>query len=290
MLHPGAMAFLLAPVIPPVDPITFGADIILTIIGGLFGGLFGGSDAGALNKGLTDLRQALADGLSKATRFAWSIAFAFGTLLQTLHDIWVRFLDAMWNLLKRIGAALEKLITEVLPKLLKLLHRLRELLQVIYKKYIRPLLNYIQIVRRYLAILRIFHVKWAAKLDGWLVNIQGRIIGPYLWVLRTLNGYGQWINVILTAGAVIQRPVFLRTMYAYQQDWVNLFWAGQATANGATSPPSGTPIASPPTMQQVRADLSTFVTTQSGPVANDAARAQAAALTVIPRQHLRGSA
>lgn len=261
------------------NPILFGAEVIGGLLGGLLSGIFGGGDTKALEGEIQNLRQTVADTTAKATRFTWTLALALGALLQLFHDFFVGEFGELKDLVEKIGATLHTLLSGFLGKLLALLkwvwlkgipdlisaiQKLRKWLNMIYLKYIRPILNYIQIIRRYLAILRIFHVKWAAKLDLELSRIEARILGPYLWVLRALNSYGGWLNTILTVYATIQRAVFIRTMFAYQGDWLNMFWQFQR-------PLSSTPVGAPtpatapaPTITQVEADFSQWTTTGGG--------------------------
>lgn len=253
--------------------LSFGVSLIADILGALFGGLFGGPSTSQINAALNQLRNSFSRAIDTVTRFAWTIATAFGKLLGMIHDLLVGFLDGLWELVKKLAGILTRVMKEVLPAIAKAIRITRQTLNDLYKNWIRPLLNYIQIVRRYLAILRLFHVKWAGKLDQVLTNIQGRIVGPFLYVLRTLNGIGNWVNVILTAGAILQRPVFINTMYAYQRDWINLWWQGQAQAGNAGA--SGAPLAGtgPPSNAQVFADFQAFATADAGPYAVDAQRA-----------------
>jgi hypothetical protein len=264
---------MFAPVPIPGDPTVFGVSIVVGLLGDLFGGLFGGGpDIGAQ---LQQLATNMAKAVDTVKRFAWQIARALGKLLQAFHDIWVGFLSALWDIVKWLKRALLWVIQVGLPRLAQAIRNLRQLLNTIYKRYIRPALAYLQLVRKYLAILRLFHVPFADKLDRILVRIQGRIIGPYLYVLRTLNGIGNWTNIIIRADARIQRPVFINTMYAYQADWINMFWVGQQSTAGAALLPPSAPEAVSPTPEQVKADFQLWVETGGGPYA--AVEAQALA-------------
>jgi len=273
---------LLAPVSDIIGGlVSFGADIIGSILAALFGGLFGGGDIAALNAAVLQLRQQLATAVDQVTRFTWTVATALGAALRFLYNLLQNLLNQMWTLLKKLAGLIVKVIQNILPKILQAIKNARTFLQWVYRTFIRPIIQYLQLIRRFLAILTIFHVKWAAKLDGVIVNIESRIVAPFLYVLRSLNGIGQWVNVILTAGAVIQRAVFINTMYAYQADWVNLFYVGQ-TAGGLSGQvtPTQTPTV-PPTQTQVQANVSTIAQTGNGPDATDAPGAPNAFLNVV---------
>jgi len=262
--------------IPVIGPIIIGVIGIVDIFGALFGITFGQSEVSKLAEAVQELQTAVAAAIQQTTALLWTIAYAFGKLLQWVHDAFVGFLTTLWNLLKKLAGWMQELFTNIVPKLLNVIQRLRQFLNQIYLKYIRPVLVWIQYLRKWLAILRIFHIGWATKLDQWLVKLQGRIIGPYLYVLRTINGIGTWVNVIITARGVIQRAVFINTMYAYQADWINMWWTGQ-TLTGAGTPPAA-PVSSEqgPPLSQVSADFSQWVTTGTGNYADAAARSNAA--------------
>ena len=260
---------------------SFGVSIVIGLLGSLFGGLFGGPDVGAINAALQSLRSALSNAVDTLTRFAWTIAAALGSLLKFLYGLLIGFLQHVWDLIKQLFSQLAKIIKQILPQILQAIKNARAFLDYVYKTFIRPILNYLQYIRRFLVILQLFHVKFAAKLDAWIGQIESRILAPFFYVYRALNGIGTWINLVVTVGGIIQRAVFVNTMYAYQADWVNIFWTGQ-TAGGLTGAPP-TPPASPAveTWDQTKANLTTYAQTGGGPVAADAQAAQSALQSVL---------
>jgi len=247
--------------------LTFGLSIIGSLLGSLFAGLFGGDPTRRLADALNTLARSVSQSLDLLKRFAWTIARAFGSLLATIQTWFVDFLQFVWAMLKDVAGIIGRLVKDILPAIAKAVRAARDAIGKVYNDYLRPALNWIQRARRYLAILRALHVPYADKIDQILVRIEGRLIGPFLYVLRTLNGIGSWVNVILTAGGVIQRPLFDRTIFQYQDDWVNLWWVAQATsASTAGAPPiAGTPA--PPTNAQAIADWDLYVSTGAGPMA-----------------------
>lgn len=251
--------------------VDFGVSIIASILGALFGGIFGGSDVGAINTALQNLRAAVAQAIDEVERFAWASAVALGKLMSMIHDLLVNFLDDLWQLLKKLATTILKLLKEVLPAIVKAIQLARAALANIYQNYIRPILVYLQYIRRYLGILRLFHIKWATQLDNFLVNLQGRIIAPFLWVLGTINGIANWVNLILTANLILQRPLFINTMYAYQNDWITMWWTGQATAAAAGGVPPTPAGTGPPSTAQAEQLLAEYVQTDTGEIATDAA-------------------
>ena len=258
--------------IPVIGPILEVGLAIVSVLGALFGFGGGGKSAGEL---VNDLAAQVNKVTHSLAQFIWKVGFLLGLLLKWVHDMFVGLLQTILHLLQKLAALVKSIITDLIPKLLKIIRQMRAFLNQVYLKYIRPVLVWIQYARRWLAILRIFHIGWATKLDNWLVRLQGRIIAPYLYVLRTINGVGTWINLVVTVRGIIQRPVFLNTMYAYQSDWVNMWWVGQSATAGAPVGVGGPPAVNPPSQAQVTSDFALWVQSGAGPFADVAAQAQA---------------
>lgn len=252
----------------PIGAIIFGVIAVAQLVASIFGLFTGGS--GASTADLNKLRNDTAAALDTTYRFAWKSLFALGGLLKALDWIWSNVVKRLLSQFVQMVKQLYNLITRVITPMLNALHRIREILNELYDKYLRPLLNIIQKVRRYLQILRALHVPFADKLDGILSRVQAKIIGPYLWVLSTLNGYGRWINLIITAQATIQRPIFIRTMYAHQADWVNMFWSGQQSPSVGSPPSPAKAVTPTPDAHQVASDFGNLARSDSGPYAKAA--------------------
>lgn len=254
--------------------VTFGISIVATVVASLFMGLFGGSDTKALQQAINQLRQAQAQIADELERFSWSIANGLGRLWQAIAEIWDNFLDALWNAIKRLWNLLWTVVSQVIPKMIQVMRDLRKFLDSIYLKYILPAMRYLRYVRQVLTILRALHVPIAARLDKILSQIQGALYLPLYSLARIVGGYGAWINVILTNRYTIQRGVFLRTMYTYQGDWINLWWAAQASGLATSTLPSGVGAGVPSNDAAVLAEQNLYLSSGTGPMAADVAQAQ----------------
>lgn len=255
----------------------------IPVIGAIVGTLFsllsffgGGSDTKQLAQAINKLASDTATALDGLKRFSWAIGrLAIGGLIL----IWRLMSDVMGELVKAFKSlldALKKIYEDVIKPALKALRAIRKILDDVYRKWLRPIINVLQQVRRILAIFRAFGFKWAGALDARLAKIEGKIIGPYIWLVRQLNGYSQWINVILTAGGVFQRPIFRNSAYANAGYLSNLWWVSQ-TAGGLAG--SRIPDAAPAavvSLPVVQAQMQQYARTGTGPLADAAAQAQAA--------------
>lgn len=288
----------------PEAGVTFGISIVVgAILGALFGGLFGGNDTQALQNAVQALRQALAQTADELERFSWTIATGLGKTWQAIADIWDNFLDGLWSYLKQLGNSLWIVVSSVLPKLIQVVKDLRTFLDKIYTKYILPAMRYLLLIRQVLGILRAIGVPLGAKLDRILGQLQAAVFLPMQYVLRSLNGYGGWFNYVLTSNLILQRPLFINTMYAYQADWIKMFYTAQSgqqgpvgvlgpaatgTSNFASWLSSGGTIVGAPsagaqamTIAEACAWLGVFVATGGGELAPTAQQTQ-----VLLRQYL----
>ena len=256
----------------PIGMVLYGVAVVAQILGGLFG-IFSGSGGVSLAD-VQKLRDDANRAIDAAYLFSWKVAFSVGGIMNALGWAWNKILKQLITRLAALAKAVSDAITKVLVPALQTLQKIRDLLNKLYDKFVRPLLSYIQIVRKYLQILKALHVPFADKLDGILARIQGKIIAPYLWVLRTVNGYGRWINLIITAQGTIQRAVFLNSHYRYQSTWVKMFWNSQTSTQRGGQPATivGVPVArDSATVTQDVSDFAQFDGGNLAPVAEQSA-------------------
>lgn len=243
----------------PIGLAIWGVATVLQILGGLFG-IFGGG-GGVTVADVQKLRDDTNRAIDTSYRFSWKVAFSIGAIMNSLGWLWNKVIKQLITRLATLAKTVSDTITKVIVPALQTLQKIRDLLNKLYDKFVRPLLSYIQLVRKYLQILKALHIPFADKLDGILARIQGKIIAPYLWVLRTVNGYGRWINLIITAQGTIQRAVFLNSHYRYQSTWVGMFWNSQTSKQVAGKPATidGVPVArDSATVTQDVADFASF--------------------------------
>lgn len=196
--------------------VTFGISLVGTILSAIFGFGSGNKDLTQTRQEMYQIREELSKAIDLNSRFSWKSVIGLGVLLKAVDQLWS---GPLKSLLSKILEALNKLKDFALKGLLNLaraLHKVREWMDEYYDKYARPVLQWIQIVRKYLAILRLFNIKWADKLDGILGRIQSKIFAPYLYVIRSINGLANWINVILTATGTFQAPLFINSAQRYR--------------------------------------------------------------------------
>lgn len=239
--------------------------IVDNALDGLWGAVVGAVDVvlaqaiGAIQNVLTDLGNAIKAAYGILSRLA-------GYILNFLKAMYTAIVKAMVWVLQEIRLLLQDLYKNLLLPMLNGLLQLRKYLLDVYQRFIRPMLIVLQDIRRVLTILSAFHIAFAQKLDAKLGQLEAKITQPLFYLLSFVNGVANWINLIVTAGYLLQKPLFMNSLQAYVGDAVNL------QVNSMNRPPSNAAIAAaekagstPPAAQSV-ADFDSFVTVDSGPL------------------------
>lgn len=214
----------------------------------------------AIQSALTALGNALKAAFAILARLGGFILNALRSLLHGLIKGILQVLQDIRNILKHV-------VDDVIAPMVKALGNLRDRILALYKRFVRPLIIIIQDVRRVLNILAIFHVPFAQKLDAKLGDLERRLTAPLLLLLRYGNQVANWMNLVVTANYLLQKPIFLWSLNAYKGESINLL------ANAMNVPASAATVAAARTSmgattpQQTTADLQTFLTSGSGPYA-----------------------
>lgn len=189
---------------------------------------FGGFD---LDPGLGVL-EGLIGSLIAALTYLWNVLVAIAqylySLLLVIAQAVVQFLEAAERLMVHLFETLytdiikplidelvklEQWVNKVLSPVLKIIRRI----QAWYNKYILPYqklaLQIISKVRQFLAIFRVFGVKWAQKLDADLAKIQTYITASIVDVIATLNTLTSWIQLISDPTQILRKAFWQNTAF-----------------------------------------------------------------------------
>jgi hypothetical protein len=98
--------------------------------------------------------------------------------------------------LKDLRDLYEKLARWV-AKLKKWLDKLQKIQAQLQNKALKDFINLVQRIRKILLIFRLFHLKFAKKLDDWLAGIEGKLIRRVVDNQRKTNEIIAWLNLIL---------------------------------------------------------------------------------------------
>ena len=118
---------------------------------------------------------------------------AIKAIVQGLHDVYVFARD-------------------VVNKIITVLRHVYHVLDWIYTHFVRPLLGFIDQIRRVLQLLAKLGVKWAADLDRVLGQIELWIYNAFEAVRSRLNSIINVLNILLDPNMLIRANVFLGTV------------------------------------------------------------------------------
>lgn len=145
-----------------------------------------------------------------------------GYILKFLQTLLLNVLHGLVRAVQAIGHMLADVFRNGIMPALQALQKIRTRLIEIYEKVLRPVLIVIQDMRKVLGILGLFHFKFAQKLDAVLGDIQRKITAPLFYLLRYTNAVANFINLILTADLLLQKPLFLNSANTYLRDLIGL--------------------------------------------------------------------
>lgn len=80
---------------------------------------------------------------------------------------------------------------------------------------LRRIINLIQRIRQVLVVFKLFHLKWATKLDNWLSHIEGNLIRHELEILAKTNEIIGWINFIADPTRLLRISPLAQSLYRY---------------------------------------------------------------------------
>jgi len=126
----------------------------------------------------------------------------------------------IWNsIIKKILLDIVLVLTKIhdwledhLGPIVDFLKKARAWFDRIFKQYIKPFLQLLQFVRKFLEILRLFGVKWAAKLDAVLAKVQADVMNVFLQVKAFLNGIIDILNILTDPLGLLRKPTIVLSM------------------------------------------------------------------------------
>ena len=129
----------------------------------------------------------------------------------------------IWNLLNGILDRLRKFF----KPLIDFLRKMKAIQDAYFNLYIRPIFDFIQRLRRILVVFRLFHFKWAAKLDQDLAGIEAKIAAQFLAAQRQINALTDWITLITDPFGLYQPGIFVASAVRSIYDLYNALWGAQ---------------------------------------------------------------
>jgi hypothetical protein len=152
----------------------------------------------------TAYNAAVAAGKGLVTGFRKSWDFLQATYTHVLKPAWQHF----WKWIDTAKRWLEQLFGPVL----RFLRTIRDEILKFYDKWIRPILDTIDIARKALRVLQALGVDWARKLDAELAKFQQAIERPFRELLAKVNEIVNLVNRVVTLDGLFQRLALIRSI------------------------------------------------------------------------------
>jgi hypothetical protein len=191
--------------------------------GGGFGGAFGGGFGDLLAAEAIAMVIELAQILEQVANFLWAVLVAVANFLyglvktvgNFLFHIFHEHIFPIFRTLVNDYLKLKAFLTRVFQPLINVITRIRNWYIIHILPWQKLVQEIIQRVRIVLALLRLLHVKWAAKLDADLAKIQGYVTQSIQLVLGTLNQVSTILGIVIDPLMILRRDFFLSTIFSH---------------------------------------------------------------------------
>jgi hypothetical protein len=135
-----------------------------------------------------------------------------------------------------------------LAPLRQLMAAYQQWIHQLYSVYLAPILNFLQNMRKVLAVFRAMGFKWAAKLDNYIAGIEGKIIGAFDKVVAAINRHADILYLLTSPLGFLRIVPLLHSLALSAEDLSRLFtlrplmfWYGSGpTGRAGTLPTTST--------------------------------------------------
>jgi hypothetical protein len=141
-----------------------------------------------------------------------STGAVFAKVWDALTGLWERVVVPV---IREIDSWYERFrgwLARVVAPLVEWAQRVRDELTLIYRRFVRPILDVIDTTRRVLDILAKLHVPFAAQLDQYLTEAEQWFASEWLRLTGYVNRILDTLDGLLTFDGLLQRFVFIRTL------------------------------------------------------------------------------
>lgn len=183
---------------------------------------------------------------------------------HVIHDILSINFKTLWDDVLKVRDFLNQYISQAL----KAMRAEQAMLQHLFNLYLGPVLNFLQDIRKVLAVFRALGFKWAAQLDTYLATIEGKITGTFQKILQGMNRHADLFSLLVDPTGFLRIVPLIHAAALAAENMYRLF-TGRTMAWHRGQPVAGGPQQLP-MMQQAAA----FQQVQSDTV-NDAGDAMA---------------
>lgn len=193
-----------------------------------------GFDPSAFFAGILAAIEAVINAIISALVFLFNLlVFAANFLLNGLLTVAKYLLDGFKVLLRGLKHVLSDIfhgrfkhlfedylkLKETLKRwfgpLLKWLQRIRKWFDLYVLRPMKIIVNIIQRIRQILVIFRIFHFKFAEKLDAFLARVESKLVKNVLFLRKVLNQVISLIDILVDPSLIFRRNVVGATLLSW---------------------------------------------------------------------------
>jgi hypothetical protein len=120
-----------------------------------------------------------------------------------------------------------------LAPVFKLLTTVREHIRGIYKTFVRPILDAIEMARGMLKLLELLHIPFAKALDRYLAQFEQVLETNFYKLLSFINRVTDVVNSVVGPDLLFRRVPFLKSLARDTPDWVRMWWNAQMAPRSA---------------------------------------------------------
>lgn len=107
------------------------------------------------------------------------------------------------------------------------LERARVWLDDIYRRFIRPFVDFVNFVDLLTRTLDALHIHILDGLDRLLDNVRDWVLDKFRFVYQQLTWVWNWLDHVVTFDGYLQRLTLLASLGRHLPDWTRMFWTGQ---------------------------------------------------------------
>lgn len=232
-------------------------------------GAAGGAIATSLEAVVAYLASAMSWLVGRVGNLIVSSGAMFSKAWEALRTVWS---DVLRPALQKLYGWIQDLrdwLKVKLQPVFDLLSTLRKHIREIYKTFIRPILDAIDVARGILKILQDLHIPFAKALDDYLTKAEQVITENFLqlqgWVIDIQNV----LTRVVTLDYLFNRVALLGSLRRDAPLWLNMWWNAQLQPGAGSGAARPTADDQPMTAAELTKAIGDYLNDGTGPLADD---------------------
>lgn len=135
-----------------------------------------------------------------------------GGLLKAIRAVLHLNFRSIWSALKRGYNRILQGLDWWRRHVLGPLDRMRRQIWQIYRTFFKPIILFIDSLRVFTRMIAIFNRKLAARLDHYLMSLEGKILWPITALLKRVNEISSYFTALITTAGRLARSLLLESL------------------------------------------------------------------------------